>query len=235
MCFSTEIEPNLEVLTKFFDAQVDANSYSRFAAYQQKHPQIFKSPAEDNRLFPNIFAPVVIKRNGKKVIVPMRYRVRPAESPSEVPAKFNLYNARRDSLENRATWKSLIRRQHGLFPFVRFYEWVEKSNGKKAMVAFNPSDRELMWAPCLYDTWEHPKGKYQFHSFALITTDPPLEVENAGHDRCPIFLKENAIESWLDAGDDSLEALDKTEEVYYFHQFVERKKKKVEQGQLKLF
>ena len=31
----------------------------------------------------------------------------------------------------------------------------------------------------------------------VITGDPPPEIEEQGHDRCPIFLQETLIDDWL--------------------------------------
>jgi len=36
-----------------------------------------------------------------------------------------------------------------------------------------------------------------FYTFAVITDDPPLEVVEAGHDRCPVPLHEDDIDAWL--------------------------------------
>lgn len=66
-----------------------------------------------------------MKQNNSNTIVPMRYRIRPSGSSEEIPTKYNVFNARLDSLETRQTWSSLFMRNHGLFPFKRFFEWVE--------------------------------------------------------------------------------------------------------------
>lgn len=157
---------------------------------------IFKLPDADGRIFPNSFTHVMMLENGKRVLRPMRYRLRPKNSDSEIPTKFNVFNARLDSLENRQTWKPLFMRNHGLLPFVRFFEWVE-DEGKKRLISFRPDRHEVMWAPCLWDYWENEKEGVGFYSFAIITDDPPKEVSAMGHDRCPIFLREDLINEWL--------------------------------------
>ena len=87
-------------------------------------------------------------------------------------------------------------RQHGLLVFEKFYEWVsDEATGKKKIVSFYPEDREMMWAPCLWDRWTD--GEQSLESFAIITTDPPPEISEAGHDRCPLFLREDLIDTWL--------------------------------------
>ena len=157
---------------------------------------LFKEPGSDGRVYPGTMAPVIVFEKGKRIIKPMRYRVRPQFSTEEIPSKYNVFNARSDSLEKRKTWKALFLKNHGLFPFVQFYEWVE-IKGKKTLIRFRPENRKIMWAPMIFDHWKSPNSEIEFSSFALITTEPPPEIESKGHDRCPIFLNEKSIDSWL--------------------------------------
>lgn len=53
-----------------------------------------------------------------------------------------------------------------------------------------------MYIPVLWDCWKK-KDESTLYSAALITDDPPPEVQAAGHDCCPIFLEGSAIEDWL--------------------------------------
>lgn len=194
MCFSVQIQRDLNLIAKFFDSVVDASAFYELRDKATSRPDIFKLPDEDNRIYPNTFAPVIVSINGKRVIKPMRYRLRPAGSFEEIPSKFNVFNARLDSLEKRQTWRPLFGHNHGIFPFVKFYEWVIKDN-QKELVSFYPQNKEIMWAPALFDHYQDKD--LSFDSFALITTDPPKEILEAGHDRCPLFLKKEEIDLWL--------------------------------------
>lgn len=188
--------------------------------HSPKRPTVFRMPREDNRVFPGYFANVIVMEQGKKIFRPMRYRIRPEGSSEEIPDKFGVYNARLDSLELKKTWKPLFMRKHGLVPFTNFYEWVldpeekkdlglfsfldeeeqkalgDNPKAKKRLISFYPN-RDIMWAPCLWDEWTSPNGEMSFRSFAIITDEPPREVEIMGHDRCPIFIKHECIDSWL--------------------------------------
>jgi hypothetical protein len=56
--------------------------------------------ADDNRIFPMVYAGVIIKKADENVLNPMRYFCRPAGKPAFYDKKFpGLYNARRDNLE----------------------------------------------------------------------------------------------------------------------------------------
>ncbi|MBA2404674.1 MAG: SOS response-associated peptidase family protein [Bdellovibrionales bacterium] len=161
MCFSVEVQKEVDALLKPFKAKKsryqdeydflqtkaqDLNFVKEALALKRKPTSLFfKEPADDNRIFPGYFAWVLVNENGVNEFKKMRYRVRPQNSKEEIPSKFNVFNARIDSLEARQTWKPLFTRQHGLIPFTRFFEWVEH-DGKKRLISFAPKDREIMWA-----------------------------------------------------------------------------------------
>ncbi|PIP94216.1 MAG: hypothetical protein COW00_13385 [Bdellovibrio sp. CG12_big_fil_rev_8_21_14_0_65_39_13] len=223
MCFSVEMEKDLIKLSRLFKAEVEHEAFFVAAKMVKQWPQLFfQESTPSSRLFPNGIAPIIVKVGSKRIIRPMRYRVRPEFSKEEVPSQYNLFNARRDSLFNRQSWNRLILKQHGLFVFSHFYEWVEKDS-KKRLVRFFPEGRELMWAPVLYSQFRS-KNNLNFDSFALITDDPPPEVLEVGHDRCPLFLKEEQIERWLSReglNSHNLQSLlDEKEAIHYGHEFM---------------
>ena len=178
---------------------------------KSKRATPFKLPGDDGRIFSNYFTYVIVENEGhQRLLKPMRYRVRPHGSKEEIPARYNVFNARIDALETRQTWGPLFMKNHGLVPFTGFYEWVPdpdpdpERKGKSKLISFYPSSEkdgaggdEIMWAPCLWDEWSSIDGSIQFKSFAIITDDPPAEIKRMGHDRCPIFLRKELISSWL--------------------------------------
>lgn len=172
----------------------------------------------DERIYPGYFAPVILSREGERTLVPMRYRVRRPDG-GEVPYQYNVFNARRDSLQSAATWKPLFTRTHAIFPFTKFFEWVERE-GEKHEISFVPEERAMMWAASLYSA---PRGG-GYLSFAMVTDEPPPEVAEAGHDRCPIFLDSNLLDDWLTPAGKSPEhllgLLDHKEKTFYNHSLV---------------
>jgi putative SOS response-associated peptidase YedK len=185
----------------------------------------------------------MVSDGGEKVFKPMRYQVRPEGSKQELG--LSLYNARLSTNEkdggvtrlgDKRLWGKLFMRRHGLFPFVCFFEQIyyedvefedlknqipEEKKERANLVAFAPKGREIMWAPVLWDSWLGPDGKHGFNSFAIITDEPPEEIKKSGHDRCPIFLKEDAIEQWLNPQghdpEEYYEILAGRESVYFNH------------------
>lgn len=120
---------------------------------------------------------------------------------------YNVFNCRIDAIQSRQTWRRLVGRTHALFPFIRFYEWVEDDKAKKVQLSFAPEDREIMWAPALYDTWSSADGRVEFRSFAILADEPTPEIAAVGHDRCLIFLRSDAIDTCLQPEGQSREGL----------------------------
>ncbi len=197
MCFSVEIIRDLNFLSKQFHAQIDKKSFLDLKILSNKNPKEFKLPDDENRIFPNVFAPVLVKENNSKIITPMRYRIRPKGSKEEIPSKYNLYNARIDSLLTKTTWSKILYEKRGIVPFKRFFEWVKTDGPKRKLGVFSPIGMDYMWAACLTDEWISEDGNFKLKTFAIITGEPPDEVLEAGHDRCPLFLKRDQIDDWI--------------------------------------
>jgi putative SOS response-associated peptidase YedK len=202
MCFSMQVDRDLKRLAQRFQAEIDGAAYECFKYLQGQYPKIFKDPDPEGRIFPNVFAPVMVAEKTasdacRRLIRPMRYRLRPADTASEVPAKYNVFNARLDSLLTRDTWSHIFGRQHVIVPFLRFFEWVPGVQGKKKLMGFWPQEKEIMWAAGLYDSWQDPRSEINFQSFAVITDNAPETIARQGHDRCPVFLAEKYFDDWL--------------------------------------
>lgn len=238
MCFSVQVQRDLTKLSQEFKAEIDKESFLAFDKLCQLDPQHFKGPDEEDRVYPHTFLPVMVWDGKKRLIKPMRYRLRPHDAVEEVPSKYNLFNARLDALEKRKSWRPLFGRKHGVIGIRRFYEWVEGSEGKKQLVAFKAKE-EMMSVPVLFDYFQSPD--LSFYSCALITKEPPPEVEAAGHDRCPIFIRPDLIDQWLRPEShnkaDLYSLLEKPHETYYSVEALEKSSnpKKRASDQLDLF
>lgn len=172
----------------------------------------------DYRIYPYYFAPLIVEEDGQRVIVPARYRILP-RSGVEVPNSYNVFNSRRDSLTTARNWVPLFGKQHAIFPFENFFEWVER-DAKAVEIKFHPEGHDFMHAAALYEVYTHPELG-PIRSFSMVTDEPPPEVAAAGHDRCPVFLQHNRIDRWLKPQGQSLqeldELLDHKEQTYYSH------------------
>jgi len=77
-----------------------------------------------------------------------------------------------------------------------------------------------MLVACLWSRWSAP-GEPDLLSFAAITDEPPAEIAAAGHDRCIIPIRPDAIEAWLNPDPKNPAAsyaiLDDRQRPYYEH------------------
>lgn len=179
---------------------------------------ISRPPGDSYRIYPFYFAPIIIEDVGKRLIVPARFRILP-RTGVEVPNNYNVFNSRRDSLQNARNWKPLFGKQHALFPFLNFYEWVER-DGRSVEIEFTPDGHHGMHSACLYEIYQHP-DLGSIRSFSMVTDEPPPEVAAAGHDRCPVYLAYDKIDEWLQPAGQTLQQLDALldhkECAYYSH------------------
>lgn len=183
----------------------------------------------DSRIFPGMYAPVMVIEQGRRVIKPMRYQCRLAGKPAFYDTKYpGTYNARRDNLEG--FWKGQFGHTHGVIVCDAFYENVSrhKVEGRalidgeaeeNLVLEFKPQPRQDMLIACLYSHWQGD-GE-ELWSFAAITDEPPPEVAAAGHDRCIIPIREEHLDAWLNPDPNKLAAmyaiLDDRQRPFYEH------------------
>ena len=172
---------------------------------------------EDARIFPMMYAPVLVREEEKVRIRPMRYACRLAGKPADYDRRFpGTYNARRDSLDDY--WKQVYGRRHAVLVISGFYENVpqhlyerrELTPGeapKNLVLEFDPSPAQDMLVACLWDHWTGRHGEV-LSSFAAITDEPLPEVAATGHQRTIIALQERHLTEWLNPAQTGLPRLD---------------------------
>lgn len=188
-------------------------------------------PAErDSRIFPLVYAPVMVVEEGRRVIKPMRYQYRPPGKPASFDRQYpGTYNARRDNLEG--FWKDAFGVSHGILAINAFYENVNRHRAEgrelrqgesveNLVLEFRPQPAQDMLVACLWSRCV-VRGEPDLLSFAIITDEPPPEIAAAGHDRCVIPIKPTNVDAWLAPDRRDLArayaVLDDREQPYYEH------------------
>jgi putative SOS response-associated peptidase YedK len=161
---------------------------------------------EDNRIFPFVYAGVIVREGGQNLLTPMRFHCRPAGRPAFYDRQFpGLYNARRDNLEK--FWGEQFGSHHAIMVVESFFENVklhtmqhrELKTGEteqNVVLQFRPEPAQIMYVACLWSQWTDAKAP-DLRGFAAITDEPPADVAAAGHDRCIINLKPEHVDAWL--------------------------------------
>jgi putative SOS response-associated peptidase YedK len=160
----------------------------------------------DDLVAPRSDAPVVFNDGENIVVEKMKYGLIPSWS-EEDKSKFSTHNARVETVAEKPIWKKPFRTHRALVPLSSFIEpiYVKKYAGN--MVRFHQKKEQLLYAAAIYDTWINKKTGEIINSFAIVTRDSPPFVDSIGHDRCPIFLKEDVFEEWLDPKNDDADEL----------------------------
>jgi putative SOS response-associated peptidase YedK len=176
--------------------------------------------ANDYRIFPRNYAPIILTRGAEKVMVPARYLLRQPGKPAFMDDKLSgNYNARRDNLPK--FWRQQFGATHAVMAITSFYENVESPDGRNVVLHFTSREPGVMLIACLYAEWSDPKTGEKLLSFAAVTDDPPEEVAAAGHDRMVIRLTRENVDRWLTPqgrSDDELQAiLSERQPAYYEH------------------
>lgn len=136
---------------------------------------------DDRRVFPMTYGGVIVKRDGKNWLTPMRYFCRPAGAPAFYDKKFpGLYNARRDNLQR--FWGEQFGQHHAIAVVETFFEWVKLHTKEHRALApgekernielqFKPNPPRAMLVACLWSHWTDAQAPY-VNGFASITDDP---------------------------------------------------------------
>jgi putative SOS response-associated peptidase YedK len=186
---------------------------------------------EDARIFPMMYAPVLIRENDKTLIRPMRYACRLAGKPADYDKRFpGTYNARRDSLDDY--WSKVYGQRHAVMVISGFYENVPlhlhehrelapDEKPKNLVLEFDPKPSSDMLVACVWDRWTKP-NEHELYSFAAVTDEPTPEVAATGHQRTVITLQEKYMSEWLSPERLSRERLGEIltakEPLHYVHQ-----------------
>ncbi len=204
----------------------------KIATYLEKLADMRRTEpdAEDARIFPMYYAPVMARIGGQLQIMPMRYTCRLAGKPANYDVRFpGTYNARRDSLDG--FWREVYGHRHAIMVIEGFYENVPRPLYERRelkpgeaqsniVLQFKPQPRMDMLVACLWDHWQQP-GELDLWSFAALTDEPPLEIAQTGHQRCVITLREASLREWLAPEGVARQRLDEIlgdrEPVYYEH------------------
>jgi putative SOS response-associated peptidase YedK len=165
-----------------------------------------RAHVNDYRIFPRSYAPIVVVREGRKVLVPARYLLRQPGVPPSMDDKLSgNYNARRDNLTG--FWSNQFGVTHALLVIDSFYENVTGADGQNQVLHFVPRPLGRMFIACLFSQWADPHTGAQLLSFAAITDEPPPEVAAAGHDRMIVNLRPENLDRWLTPAGRSIDEL----------------------------
>ncbi|EPS73813.1 hypothetical protein M569_00942, partial [Genlisea aurea] len=118
---------------------------------------------------------------------------------------FKMFNARAESIQEKASFRRLIPNKRCLVCVEGFYEW-KKDGTKKQPYYIHFSDGSPLVLAALFDSWKSSSQDVMF-TFTIITTSSSTSLEWL-HDRMPVILgNQESIHCWFNDGMPSLQLL----------------------------
>jgi putative SOS response-associated peptidase YedK len=128
-----------------------------------------------------------------------------AKDPS---AGSRLFNARRESVVNKPSFRDAFKSRRVIVPADGFFEWRKPNSGAKQPHFFTRTDGDPLALAGVAESWSDTRaaGEPPIRSCSIITTSAGPDMDGI-HDRMPVVLDPDTFELWLDPGNEDTNAL----------------------------
>jgi putative SOS response-associated peptidase YedK len=187
MCYTIEINLTREQLEKRFKANLD-----KYLPYRkQQRASAFNLPE----------CPVICSDEPEKIklftwgLIP--FWVKNSRSAAEIRMK--TFNARAETIAEKASYKHLIKTKKCLVLTNGFYEWHTEGKLKQPYY-INVKNTEAFALAGIYDSWTNRETGEIEDTFSVITTraNPLMEKIHNLKKRMPVILDEETERVWID-------------------------------------
>ncbi|KAI4374424.1 hypothetical protein MLD38_012421 [Melastoma candidum] len=114
---------------------------------------------------------------------------------NEKPDHYRMFNARSESVNEKASFRRLIPKNRCLLAVEGFYEWKKDGLKKQPYYIHFRDGRPLVLA-ALYDSWKNSEGEL-LYTFTILTTSSSSSLQWL-HDRMPVILgNKESTDAWL--------------------------------------
>ncbi|XVF32079.1 hypothetical protein REPUB_Repub17cG0051000 [Reevesia pubescens] len=114
---------------------------------------------------------------------------------TDKPDFYKMFNARSESVREKASFRRLLPKSRCLVVVEGFYEWKKDGSKKQPYYIHFKDGRPLVFA-ALYDSWENSEGE-KLYTFTILTTSSSSALQWL-HDRMPVILgDEESTDTWL--------------------------------------
>jgi len=137
----------------------------------------------------------ILAFDSKRKITPMRWGIVPSWSKDGKIGN-RMINARVETLTEKPLFGNLLRSNRCIVVSDGYYEW-QSSIARKQPYYIYHQNHELICIAALWDTWIDNDSKV-WNTYTVITTQPADAIRHI-HNRMPLILHKNDIESWLNS------------------------------------
>ncbi len=111
-----------------------------------------------------------------------------------------LINARAETLSDKPSFRSALKKRRCLILADGFYEWMSSSEEKSKIPYYiHLSSGDVFAFAGLWDTWAAPNGT-KIKSCTIITTQPNSLIAPI-HNRMPVMVPQEAYSQWIEPGE----------------------------------
>jgi putative SOS response-associated peptidase YedK len=173
----------------FLDADGNIIAYTFNVPFQERIRKRFN-------IAPTQEAPVV-RRNprGEREVALLRWGLVPAWA-KDLKVGTKMINARCEGVEAKPSFRAAVRERRCIVPATGFFEW-QGEPGHKQPFAITLRGQSLFAFAGLWESWQAADGA-PVETFTIITTEANQAVARI-HDRMPVILPMDAIDTWLTA------------------------------------
>ena len=143
----------------------------------------------------------IIRRavSGERELVNVRWGLVPrwAKDPN---IGNRMINARSETLAEKPSFRTALKRHRCLLPTDGFYEWKQTPSGAKQPIHIGMKDQSPFAFAGLFERWLSPAGEV-LDTCTIITTQANALLSPL-HDRMPVIVPPVAFDRWLDVAND---------------------------------
>lgn len=154
---------------------------------------VIKVPNINYNAAPSQFVPIITPKGPKLA----RFGLLPEWAKD---FKYTMINAMAETLEEKRTYKGLLKDNRCLVPALGYYEWHQSGDSKQPYY-FSLKDRKVFMLAGLYTSRTDPDD-YESFSFTIITCQPN-SLQKPIHNRMPVVLEKQHEEIWLSGEKDA--------------------------------
>ncbi|ESQ44531.1 hypothetical protein EUTSA_v10003450mg [Eutrema salsugineum] len=146
---------------------------------------------------PGTYMPVLRRDNDGIAVHCMKWGLVPSfTKKTDKPDFFKMFNARSESVAEKASFRRLLPKNRCLVAVDGFYEW-KKEGSKKQPYYIHFNDRRPLVFAALFDSWQNSGGE-TLDTFTILTTTSSSALDWL-HDRMPVILNDKeSVDTWLD-------------------------------------
>jgi putative SOS response-associated peptidase YedK len=137
----------------------------------------------------------VNERDGVRVLDAYRWGLVPSWA-KDASMGNRLFNARGESVAEKPSFRSAFVKRPCVIPADGFYEWDHRPDHHRQPHYFTRVDGDPIVFAGLYEFWRDKEKDELLATCTIITTTPSRDIEDI-HDRMPVVLASNDVETWL--------------------------------------